>query len=82
MTYTLSIEPTSGPAFQHGYHLGTDLKIARDCAASIFNARNSSPLSADHKGRTMATRTVALILNGRIVDVYDGQWQSDYEFID
>ncbi len=72
--YTLSIEPTEGETFQHGFHLGTDLKLARQIAEEKFNARNASG---------MPTRTVALfrgaVRDGDMVDVYDGQWASAYD---
>jgi len=63
--FTLSIEPTEGRAFQHGFHLGTIETIARREAEDRFNGRNASGLY---------TRTVALIRDGRIVDVFDGSW--------
>jgi hypothetical protein len=75
--FTLSIEPTDGPAFQHGFHLGTDERIAKEFAEEIFRNRNTN-----HH----ATCTVALIRDRRIIDVYDGQWQSqralDWECVD
>ena len=61
-TYTLSVEPFEGNAYQHPYHLGTIEPVARQVAADIFD------------GRRM--RTVALIFNRKIVDVFDGEWQS------
>lgn len=78
-TYVLSIEPITGKSFQYGFHLGTDLKLAKKIAEEKFNARNSSSLPLDLDGRVMKTRTVALLLGGRIVDVYDGQWSSEYD---
>jgi hypothetical protein len=66
--YTLSIEPTDGPAFQHGFHLGTDERIAREFAAEIFRNRNNN----HHH-----TCTVALVRDRRIIDVFDGEWQTD-----
>lgn len=65
--FTLSIEPTDGAAFQHGYHLGTDEAVARSIAVERFNGRNAYGLH---------TRTVALMRAGRIVDVFDGVWSS------
>lgn len=64
-TYTLSIEPINGTAYQHPYHLGTIEAVARDCAANhIFHAPKM--------------RTVALILNGKIFDVFYGdKWHSE-----
>jgi hypothetical protein len=62
---TLSIEPTGGKAFQHGFHLGTDETLARKLAAQEFAERNAS-------GRH--TCTVALIRDRRIIGIYDGSW--------
>ncbi len=69
-TFCLSIEPVDGATFQHGFHLGTDLKLAKQIAEEKFNARNK---------HGMPTRTVALILSGKIVDVFDGRWASDWD---
>ena len=65
--FTLSIEPTDGAAFQHGFHLGSDERVARGIAVERFNGRNAYGLH---------TRTVALIRAGRIFDVFDGAWSS------
>lgn len=63
-TYSLSIEPIDGkPSYQHPYHLGTIYGIARTVARDIFNPEKM--------------RTVALIFDRRIVDVFDGEWNSD-----
>jgi hypothetical protein len=70
MTITLSIEPVAGATFQHGFHLGTYLPLARQIAAETFAARNANG---------MPTRTVALFQGGRMLDVFDGQWSSDYD---
>ncbi len=63
--FTLSIEPTGKPAFQHGFHLGTDERVARQFAEEIFRTRNNT-----HRD----TCTVALIRDRKIVDIYDGSW--------
>jgi hypothetical protein len=68
MPYVLSIEPVAGKAFQHGFHLGTDLALAKTLAAEMFVGRNNYG---------MPTRTVALKRDGRIVDVFDGRWSSE-----
>ncbi len=84
MTYSLSIETVSEGAYQHGYHLGTDLAIAKQCAEDVFNQRNrlARELGADracHRGYQLLTRTVALFLDGKMIDCYDGDaWSSDY----
>ncbi len=69
-TYTLSIEPVEGKAFQYGYHLGTGLELAKQIAAEKFHARNKHGLP---------TRTVALFRGGDMIDVYDGDWMSDIQ---
>lgn len=69
MTYYLSIEPTQGPSFREGYHLGTDLVFAKAEAEVRFRARNASGLH---------TRTVAVMQAGRVVDTFDGGWASHY----
>jgi hypothetical protein len=64
-TFTLSIEPQDGKAYQHGFHLGTIEETARSLAEEIFHHNIAKP------------RTVALIRDRRIYDVYDGRWSSD-----
>lgn len=63
--FILSIEPTGGKAFIHGFHLGTDERLARQIAVEKFNARNAAG---------MWTTTVALIRGRKLVAVYDGTW--------
>ena len=65
MTFTLSIEDTAGHSFQHGFHLGTDERLARQIAEEKFNARIKHGLPVV---------TVALIHDRKIVDVFDGTW--------
>lgn len=69
-TFTLSIEPVGAATFQHGFHLGTDINLAKRIAEEKFNARNE---------HGMPTRTVALFLAGKMVDVFDGRWSSDFD---
>ncbi len=69
-TYTLSIEPVGAKAFQYGYHLGTQLPLAKQIAEEKFHARNKHGL---------LTVTVALFRGGDMVDVYDGSWSSEIE---
>jgi len=64
--FILSIEPVNGETFRHGFHLGTDLRLAKQIAVEKFNARN--------KIAGLETRTVALIRDGEIVDVFDSVW--------
>lgn len=64
--FILSIEPLDGPAYQHGFHLGTDLRVARSVAEEVFTRK--------------AARTVAIMdkPHGQLVDVFDGlRWTSD-----
>ena len=72
-TFTLSIEPTEGPSFVNGFHLGAIEAVARKEAEDRFHGRNAWGLH---------TRTVALILDRRIFDVYDGRWSSESGFDD
>ncbi len=64
-TITLSIEPFDGKSYQHGFHLGTDIDLAKTIAAEYFNANQDK------------WRTVALKSNGKIIDVFDGKWFQD-----
>lgn len=81
-SYVLSVEPVDGATFQWPFHLGTDLKLAKQIAAEKFHWRNDEALRGhpfDAWQRPNQTRTVALKWNGKIVDVYDGQWSSEYD---
>jgi hypothetical protein len=71
--FVLSIEPTEGKTFQHGYHLGTDERLARKIAEETFTARNGAAINHP----SMWTRTVALMRDGRLFDTFDGRWASD-----
>ncbi len=62
--FVLSIESLDGEVRIHGFHLGTDEAVAREIAAEMW-------------GSTRELRTVALMRDGRIVDVFDGRWSSD-----
>ena len=73
MTYILSIETDAG-TYTHGYHLGTIENVARDTAEHIF--KSYTP----RQGTTI--RTVALMVNGKMFDCYDGKWSNDQEFND
>jgi creatinine amidohydrolase/Fe(II)-dependent formamide hydrolase-like protein len=48
--FILSIEDADGSVKRHGYHLGTDLRLAKQIAEEMFDARGA--------------RTVALIPSG------------------
>jgi hypothetical protein len=68
-TFTLSIEETAGNSFLHGFHLGTDERLARQIAEEVFNARVKY-------GQPIVT--VALIRDRKLVDVFDGTWSYDH----
>ncbi len=69
-TFTLSIETTEGHSYLHGFHLGTIESIARQIAQERFHARIR---------HNMPTVTVALLLDGKMFDCYDGDcWSSEY----
>lgn len=69
MTYTLVIEDATGYCSQHGYHLGTHEPLARHLAAEMFHARIK---------HDMPTNNVALMLDGKMVDCFDGTWSSEH----
>jgi hypothetical protein len=70
--FVMSIEPMEGAVYQYGFHLGTDEKIARQLIVEKFHALNNSG---------QLTRTIALMRNRKIVDVYDHfGWASEREF--
>jgi hypothetical protein len=69
--FQLSIETEAG-SYVHGFHLGTDERIARHCAEEIFSKR------IPKIGKFI--RTVALFRNDRSfkTDYFDGKWSSEY----
>ena len=64
-TFVLSIEDFAGHSFQHGFHLGTDEKLARQIAEEKFHARVAN---------NMPVVTVALFLGNKMFDCFDGRW--------
>jgi hypothetical protein len=50
MTYTLSIEYPDGTVKQYGFHLGTDLRLARQIAEEKFAATNADCVALIRKG--------------------------------
>jgi len=66
--FTLSIEKDTGEVVQHGFHLGTDLRVAMTIAEELFTGLNKSKLH---------TKSVAIFDKGQMVDCYDGVWSSD-----
>lgn len=70
--FTLSIEWADGSTSLYPNHLGTDVLIARRCAASIFSCYTG----LDRKDP--AKRTVALKHPTQATDYFDGEeWSSD-----
>ena len=63
--FCLSIETAPGVAHQHGYHLGTDEKLARQIAEETYAARVKHGLPVV---------TVALMRDRKMVACYGGQW--------
>lgn len=67
--FVASIEPLEGPSYLYGYHLGTIEKVARECVVDLYRYKVKDP-----KG----CRTIGLKLDGKLVDVWDGQkWSSE-----
>jgi hypothetical protein len=68
-TFTASVEFGEGQSFQYPWHLGTIESIARQCVEDIYARR---------LGAKALVRTIALVFDGHIIDVFDGDdWQSD-----
>ncbi len=68
-TFTASIETNKG-TYQHHYHLGTIEQVARDVAETLIKAEWHPKLG------NIVVRTVGLLLDGKLVDVWDGEWSS------
>jgi creatinine amidohydrolase/Fe(II)-dependent formamide hydrolase-like protein len=64
MPYTLSLEYPNGTVKQHGFHLGTDLRLAKQIAEERFAATKA--------------RSVALIRHGEKPRYFDfrQEWSS------
>lgn len=81
--YVLSIEPMEGASFRAEHPLGSDIVWAKREAEETFAWRNDEYLRGiprDAQGRLNATRTVALFLGRKMVDVFDGrEWSSERE---
>lgn len=71
MPFVLSIETDDG-TYVHGAHLGTDEKVARACAEEVFAKR------IPKIGKVI--KTVALIDQHKVYDVFDGAWFSERGF--
>lgn len=69
--FTMSIETEPGKSHQHGFHLGTDERLARQLVVERYHGRVAAG---------MPTVTIALMRDGRMVDCWIGdKWQSDVE---
>ena len=67
--FILSIETVEGKSFVHGFHLGTDERLARQIAEEKFRARVADNLPVV---------TVAIVRNYKMVDCFDGRdWFSE-----
>lgn len=64
MTYALNIKTDVG-TYMHGYHLGTDLEIARQIAEQVYFKRIP-------KVGTRIT-SVAIVGDGEVA-MFDGKW--------
>ena len=66
-SYVLRITPKQGEAFTYATHLS----IARDIAVEQFNAGAA---------RDKPIKSVALMLDGHVVDTFEGRWRSHVQF--
>ena len=64
--FLLSLEMLDGTVRRHGFHLGTDEGVARRIVEEAWSARRD-------------LRSLALLRDGRLFDVFDGSWSSDQE---
>jgi len=70
-SYVLRITPKQGEPFTYATHLGSSLSIARDIAVEQFNA---------DAARDKPIKSVALMLDGHVVDTFEGRWRSHVQF--
>lgn len=63
--YYASVEVSQGMTYQHPYHLGTDLRMARHCCEAIYYNRIDS-------GKPVVS--IGLMLSGKLIDTFDGVW--------
>lgn len=67
--FVMSIEIAEGRSAVHGYHLGTDERLARSIVEERFHGRVKFGLP---------TVTIALMRDRKVVDVFDGsRWSSE-----
>jgi hypothetical protein len=71
--YTASIETTNKGTFVYGFHLGTIEWIARDAARELMHLRYARRLGE------IRVRTIGLLADGRLIDVFDGEWTSEID---
>jgi hypothetical protein len=78
--FTLSVETNAG-TFQHGFHLGTDERLARELVEGYFRNVDAAALAYIGRAPKGATHvvTVALKRDGYLFDVFDGAWLGDGE---
>ena len=70
-SYVLRITPKQGEPFTYATHLGSSSSIARDIAVEQFNAGAA---------RDKPIKSVALILDGHVVDTFEALWRSHVQF--
>lgn len=69
--FVMSIEENEGHSKLHGFHLGTDERLARELVQDRFAGRSKA---GQH------TVSIALMRGGKIVDVFYGNiWNSQYD---
>ena len=76
--FTLSIELEDGRTVIAPAHLGTDPNVAIKVAEEYFRHRIFHGVGQP----AVKARTVALMRNNKIWDVYDGDWASEREYDD
>ena len=69
--YVLRITSKQGEPFTYATHLGSRFSIARDIAVEQFNA---------DAARDKPIKSVALMLDGHVVDTFEGRWRSHVQF--
>jgi hypothetical protein len=68
-TIILSIEDKPGHSYMHGFHLGTDLRLARQITEEMFHARVKNE---------MPVVTMAIFAGNKMLDCYMGdKWMSE-----
>lgn len=62
--FTMSIEPVIGTSYQHGFHLGTQEKLARQICEERFTRGDC--------------KTVGLKQDGKLIDMFygNGEWHN------